>query len=220
MKRPCAVLFDLDGTLVDINPDKAELEQLRADLAKRVLNAGVGLRARDIFGMYQDALLSMGFDHPVSKQIRLVIDRYETRWAYDRSVPKATRLFGELRDSVQITGIVTSNGAACVRALFGSRKIKQEWFDFVVTRDESPLLKPSPAPLDRAFDLATQRVHDLLEVWFVGDSERDEQAADEFNRHAGIGLKFARIGPSAERSRATLSFVDLDKFIEEFLRQR
>jgi len=220
MKRPYAVLFDLDGTLVDINPDEAELEDLRADLEKYALNAGVVLRARDIFGMYQDVLLSVGFDHPVSKQMRQDIDRFEIRWAYDRCVPKTSRLLGELRDNVQITGIVTSNGAACVQALYHSRKIKKEWFDLAVTRDESPLLKPSSVPLERAFNLATECAHDLSEIWFVGDSNRDKQAVEEFNRRARPGVTFARIGPSTEESAAKQSFTDLDDFIKELLRKR
>lgn len=220
MTSPCAVLFDLDGTLVAINPAKAELEELRADVAKRALDAGVAVSGRDILGMYQDVLLSLGFNHAVSKQIRLDIDSYETRWAYHRTVPKTTRLLGELRHGVKIIGIVTSNGAACLRALFDTKKLKEEWFDFSVTRDDSPLIKPSSSPLERACDLAVERCRDLREVWFLADSDQDEQAAVEFNRRAPLRVTFARIDPSAEVSHPTPCFAGLDDFIEELLLKR
>jgi phosphoglycolate phosphatase-like HAD superfamily hydrolase len=223
MRRRCAILFDLDGTLVDINPDKEEVEQLRASLAKLALRAGLALSHRDIFGMYQDVLLSIGFDHKLSRKMRLELDKHETRWAYQRSVPKSTRLLGELRKNVQIIGIVTSNGTECVRALFGSKKIREEWFDFVVTRDDSMLLKPSAVPLKRAVETATERVHDLSEIWFVGDSEQDEKAANEFNRRVGLGLNFARLRSSeaseSKRVRVTPFYSNLDEFIEEFLKR-
>jgi phosphoglycolate phosphatase-like HAD superfamily hydrolase len=218
MSQRRAVLLDLDGTLIDLNPEPVELEQLRNEIFRLLSNAGVEVGEKGIFSMYQRIVTECGFYHPISKCVRNDLDTFEARWAHSRSIIKdGVQHISELRRRGYVLALVTSNGRACVRALFRGNKLRSGWFDFLVTRDDSPLLKPSPMPLDRACRLARERSPDLSRIWFVGDSKRDQQATEAFNCCSGSKLTFVRIGPPSQGASQTQSYASLDAFFRELL---
>jgi phosphoglycolate phosphatase-like HAD superfamily hydrolase len=213
-----AIFFDLDGTLIDVNPDPIELEQLREKISDHLSKSGVPVKIKSIFDMYQRALVEYGFDHPLSKRIRFDLDNYEARWARSLSVIKSgAQRLGEFCERGYMLAIVTNNGMAYLRELFDARKLRPEWFRFTVTRDDSSLLKPFPMPLQRACQLAHQQSPGLSKVWFVGDSEQDEQAAKAFNQTNESKLSFARIGTLSQKAETVYQFACLEDFFKQLL---
>jgi phosphoglycolate phosphatase-like HAD superfamily hydrolase len=215
VSQQVAVFFDLDGTLVDLNPEPAELEQLRGIVSNRALSAGVSVDDKSILKVYQRVVTERGFDHPVSKRMRLDLDAFETRWAQNRSAIKwGVHCLSNLCRKRYMAAIVTSNGLACLQALFHADKLKSEWFDFAVTRDNVPLLKPSRIPLEFAWHLAQQRSVDLSRGWLVGDSEHDQEATEAFNRYLGSKLTFVRVDGSLDWMSQSACYADLDGFLK------
>jgi phosphoglycolate phosphatase-like HAD superfamily hydrolase len=218
MSGQLAIFFDLDGTLVDLNPEGTELERLRKRVLELACSAGLLPETRSIFGIYQQVVREHGFNGVAAHWIRRELDAYETQWVQTRSVLKCDiRLLSELRRRGYRLAIVTNNGMACLRAVFGTKKLTAEWFEFVVTRDNSPLLKPSPMILDRACRMAQQRWLDLYKVWFVGDSETDRRTMDSFNRETGFDFTFAKIGPPLQEGDQSPFYLCLDDFLKEQL---
>jgi phosphoglycolate phosphatase-like HAD superfamily hydrolase len=218
MSRRLAVFFDLDGTLVDLNPERAELEQLREAVMQLASTAGVLPENRSILGTYQQVATERGFYHAAAYRIRRQIDAYEIKWARSRSMGKYNvQDFIALQHKGYTLAIVTNNGMACLQALYQMNKLRPEWFDFAVTRDDSPLLKPSPIPLERACHLARQRCPNLSKILFVGDSEHDQRAAEAVDRSTGFDLTFVKIGPSLQQRIQTASYTNLDDFLQDLL---
>lgn len=217
MSHRFVVFFDLDGTLIDLNPDFVNLEQLRETMIQLALDAGVSLDNKSIFNIYQRLVIQLGFDHPISKRMRLILDAYETIWARYRSVTKyGVQHLDKLREREYIIGIVTSNGTACLQTLFDANKLQPKWFDFTVTRDTCPLLKPSPMPIKYAYDLAKELSPCISKIWFVGDSKQDEQAIEAFNHDTGLKITFIKIGVLQEIGQVQ-SYSCLDDFFSKEL---
>jgi phosphoglycolate phosphatase-like HAD superfamily hydrolase len=221
MSHRLAVFFDLDGTLVDLNPATTELAQLRKAVLQLAATAGISPESPSILGTYQQVVRECGFHHAVAESIRLALDAYEARWAQTRSVVKYDiQDLQVLRQKDYVLAIVTSNGMACLQALFHTKKLRAEWFDFVVTRDDSPLLKPSPMPLERVWYLARQRFPSLSKIRFVGDSKHDRDAAEAFKRSTTFDFTFTQISPTLQSGEPMLSYPRLGDFLQELLTEQ
>lgn len=199
MNDRCAILFDLDGTLVDLNPDKSELELLRANILNHAKDLGITLRNTSIFDIYQSVLEQYGFQHPVAKEMRSDLDAFEIGCVRESAVLKCQKQnFEALHELSSGLGIVTSNGSACLQALFGKNGLEEKWFQITVTRDDCALLKPSASPLEQAIRLANGICPNLVEVWFVGDSPSDKQAVDNYNRSSVQTINFIKVASCYE----------------------
>ena len=171
-----AVLFDLDGTLIDSAPDLgAAVNKLRTDRGLPALPlsdyrpvAGAGAR-----GMLSVAF-GMGVDHPDFPAMREeFFDNYE-RCIHDR-----THVFdgvGLLVDRLQCRSMpwgVVTNKIQRFTSLVTSRMPLFASAAAVVSGDTTPYLKPHPQPLLEA----ASRLQLLpRQCVYVGDDERDIQA--------------------------------------------
>lgn len=177
-----AVLFDLDGTLVDSAPDLAgagnELRAARGldPLPYERFRPLVGTGAR---GMVHVAL-DIGPDHPEFISLR---DEFLAR--YEARMTRGTRLFAPvagLLDALEARrlpwGIVTNKArrftTPLVQALGLDRRAAT-----VVSGDTTPHSKPHPAPL---LEAARQLNLSPTACLYVGDDLRDVQAG----RSAGM----------------------------------
>ncbi|MEX8508418.1 MAG: phosphoglycolate phosphatase [Leptothrix ochracea] len=171
-----AVLFDLDGTLVDSAPDLAaaanhvralrDLPPLPTALYRPMTGAG----ARGLLGVAL-GLTMLDDDFETCKQ--QFLDTYE------RNLAQHTRLF-EGMDAVlrhlehhgQPWGIVTNKAERFVSPLLSTLDLHRR-ASVVICGDTTPRPKPAPDPLLEAARCLGLRPQDAL---YVGDDLRDIQA--------------------------------------------
>ncbi len=185
-----AVLFDLDGTLIDSAPDLgAAADRLRTDRGLQSLP----LQAyRPLAGTGARGMLSVAFgitpDHPDFSDLR---EEFFTN--YERCIHERTDVFAGVPELVATLtrqslkwGVVTNKMTRFTSliaqrvALFGSAGA-------IVSGDSTPYSKPHPAPLLAAADRLGL---DPCECIYVGDDERDIQAGHA----AGMGTVAAMYG--------------------------
>ena len=168
-----AVLFDLDGTLIDSAPDLgAAADQMRLDrgLASLPLDlyrpmAGAG--ARGMLGVAFD----VGVDDPAFNALR-----EEFFSNYERCLTRRTAAFdgvaeliAELGQRQLIWGVVTNKSSRFTEPLtramplFASARA-------IVSGDTTAHAKPHPEPL---FEAARRLGVDAAQCLYVGDDERD-----------------------------------------------
>lgn len=185
-----AVLFDLDGTLIDSAPDLgAAADQMRVarGLASLPLEnyrhmAGAGAR-----GMLSVAF-GMGTDHPDYAALR---DEFFGH--YEARMTQLTRPFDEvpdMLDSLQSAGlpwgVVTNKAQRFTLPLTAAMPLFEQ-ARAVVCGDTTPHPKPHPAPLLEAARRLGLAASDCI---YVGDDERDIVAG----RAAGMATVAARYG--------------------------
>lgn len=184
-----AVLFDLDGTLLDTAPDLVRvLNQVLVEQGREPLPYPTA-RAQVSHG--SSGLIRLGFPDlsgDALEQLRLrLLDLYSERLAV------GTQLFDGCRDVLDTLaargmgwGIVTNKPGYLTEPLLKQLGLLQE-AGSVVSGDTLPERKPHPAPLLLA---ATQMKLEPAHCLYVGDAERDVQAA----KAAGMPVLVARYG--------------------------
>ena len=175
-ERPQAVLFDLDGTLIDSAPDLAgaanDMREARglARLPLTHFRPMVGSGAR---GMLVRAL-GVG---PDDTQFIALRDEFLQR--YEARMTRETRVFADMQPVLDRLsahglpwGIVTNKAARFSQPLvqaLGLHNVSAT----LVCGDTTPHTKPHPAPLlEAARRMNLQPEH----CWYVGDDHRDVKA--------------------------------------------
>jgi phosphoglycolate phosphatase len=171
-----AVLFDLDGTLLDTAPDMAgalnalRQEQSLAPLPYESIRSAVSHGSARV--------VKAGFpDADPESQLRLQQRFLEI---YSGALSRETRLFpgmdavlNELTDRRIKSGIVTNKPAWLTDPLLADLGLRAR-FACVVSGDTVAERKPHPLPLLHAALLAEASPAECI---YVGDAERDVQAA-------------------------------------------
>ncbi|EWH03114.1 HAD-IA family hydrolase [Halomonas sp. BC04] len=175
MQLPDALLFDLDGTLVDTAPDLARATNaLRAHHGLDPLPYPV-IRAQVSNGGSALVMLALGLEkthhgHEEAREFLLA--------AYGQTVAEESRVFPPL-DRLLVSwesmrrpwGIVTNKPRAYAAPLIDALGLMP---GALLCADDLPVKKPFPEPLwaaAQALDVAPER------CWYIGDHLRDMQAA-------------------------------------------
>lgn len=170
-----AVLFDLDGTLVDTAPDMVgTLHALQDDraagridyaLARSHVSNGAGGLIRLAFG-------DLAEDDQVVLQ-QDFLDRYAERVCQESRVfPGLDALLDSFDSRGLPWGVVTNKPAALTDALLDSLDLTRR-MGCTISGDTLPQRKPHPAPML----LASRELGvDASEVVYVGDAARDIEA--------------------------------------------
>ena len=184
-----AVLFDLDGTLLDTAPDLVgALNRVRVEQGREPLPYA---EARTQVSHGSSGLIRLGFPDLTGdplEQLRLrLLD------VYSAHLSAGTRLFEgcgqvlqHLAERRMAWGIVTNKPGFLTTPLLAALGLDRA-AGCVVSGDTLPQRKPHPAPLLLA---ATQLSLPPEHCLYVGDAERDVQAA----RAAGMPVLVARYG--------------------------
>ncbi len=193
--RHRAVLFDLEGTLVDFQWD---LERAEADLRRAVTALGIPpdrVAAQNYAGIRQRALEAAGsgaLRQRIEAALRPIYDRYdldaEQRWSLR---PGARDTLAGLSRAGCRLALVTNIGRAGTDRVLGRLGLDQH-LAAVVTRDDAPHLKPAGHGLEMALDRLGCPADEAL---MVGDSLADLGAA----RAAGVPVAVVSGGESVLR---------------------
>jgi phosphoglycolate phosphatase len=191
LKNPAlrAVLFDLDGTLLDTAPDLIRvLNQVRVEQGREPLPWEL---ARTQVSHGSSGLIRLGFPDLAGQQLETL--RLRLLELYAAQLAVGTQLFDgcqavleQLAARQMPWGIVTNKPGFLTTPLLRALHL-DHLAACVVSGDTLPERKPHPAPLlHAAAQLSLPPAHCL----YVGDAERDVQAA----RAAGMPVLVARYG--------------------------
>lgn len=170
-----AVLFDLDGTLVDTAPDMvAVLNDLQQAHDRPPVPYDVG---RQHVSNGALGLLGIGFpdlSHEFGSTLHLeYLDRYARRICESSCVfPGLHDLLDELDDAHRLWGVVTNKPAHLTDSLLEGLSLAAR-SACTVSGDTLAARKPDPAPLLYACDLADLEPQTTI---YVGDASRDIEA--------------------------------------------
>jgi phosphoglycolate phosphatase len=184
-----AVLFDLDGTLLDTAPDLVHaLNEVRREQRLDPLPFDV---ARTQVSHGSSGLIRLGFPQLSGQPLETL--RLRLLEIYSAHLAHGTQLFEGCQQVLDVLaarqmrwGIVTNKPAFLTIPLLATLKLDAE-ASCVVSGDTLPERKPHPAPLLHAAGLLHLAPQHCL---YVGDAERDVQSA----RAAGMPVLVARYG--------------------------
>ena len=188
-----AVLFDLDGTLVDTAPDMvAVLQELQAKRGAMPIPYDEGRRhvSNGAIGLLKAGFPDM--EHAFGSDLHLeYLERYEERVCNDSEVFAGLhKLLDELDAGRCPWGVVTNKPAHLTEPLLDALSLTAR-VACVVSGDTLPQRKPHPAPLLHACDLAGLEPAATI---YVGDAQRDIAAGQNAGM-ATIAVAYGYITP-------------------------
>jgi N-acetyl-D-muramate 6-phosphate phosphatase len=189
-----AVLFDLDGTLLDTASDMGAAinavltEQGMASLPHATLRPHVSHGANGLVRLAFGTLPKAQHDAMVARFLSFYTDRLAVETCLFEEM---SDLLDELETQGLKWGIVTNKPARLTDPLIETLGLARR-AGVVVSGDTLPERKPSPLPLLHAAERLQVSPSECI---YVGDAERDMQAANAAGMFA-VGARFGYIGPT------------------------
>jgi phosphoglycolate phosphatase len=185
-----AVLFDLDGTLIDSAPDlgaAAEKMRLERGMPPMGLNAYRAMAGAGARGLLEVAF-GMTPHHPHYEAHRLeFLSNYEkVMTVHTRAFAGVAEMLQSLSEQGLVWGIVTNKLERFALPLVAQMPVLAN-AKVVIGGDTTPHPKPHPAPV---LEAAKRLKLAYSACWYVGDDHRDIQAG----RAAGMKTVAARYG--------------------------
>ena len=194
-----AVIFDLDGTIVDFNIDfKAARAEVIYFLTKQGLSSSLFSVNESVFVMLKKAEKRMkekGREEQefvkLKENVISVVERYEAKAARETSlIPDILETFKTLREMKLKIAIFTANGEKSTNYVLRRFRLKQ-FFDAIITRESVSAVKPDPAHLEATLKVLKVRPEEAI---VVGDSVRDVECARQLKVLAvGVATGFSSI---------------------------
>lgn len=217
-----AVIFDLDGTLVDTLPDMLPalnealmqfgLVKVAVELMRAATNAGLS-------GMAAEALRLQAADAAfLPKLLACFESRYVSRLCFDsKPFPGASDLLVHLADIGVSCAVCTNKPEAMASRLLEALGLRHH-FVAVVGGDSTSKMKPSPVPLLRAVELAGAHAETSI---LIGDSEVDLACG----RQAGVPVLLMAHGYASDadlyhREMSLENFSLAANWLHSFVRRR
>jgi HAD superfamily hydrolase (TIGR01549 family) len=179
-----AIVFDLDGTIVDFNLD---YKSARADAIQFLSNEGFPQSLfsinESVFEMLKKVeiyLQNNRINHKdygkLRKDVLSIMEKYEMESArLTHPLPGILETLQALKKMKIKLGIFTVNGKKTAEKVLSTFKLKP-FFSAVVTRDSVPKVKPNPVHLETALKSLKAKPEETI---VVGDSVWDMTTARE-----------------------------------------
>jgi len=210
-KHPAAILFDLDGTLVDSLPDIAgalgtlfnemDREPLSSPEVKAMIGGGIP--------MLIERALTAGQIEVDGEQRGKLTQRFRDIYSarateLTRPFPGVVELLGQMKDAGTRLGVCTNKPEAVSRQILDELELSQ-FIGAVIGGDTLPTRKPDAAPVLAGLEiLGCSPARGLM----VGDSDADSGAA----RAAGVPVILVSFG----YTRTPVAEIDADAVIDTF----
>ena len=217
-----AVIFDLDGTLVEFNLD---YKSMQGEVREYLIDIGVPtsllssketifeiLKKAEIFLQNSQSSYSL---HKMRTEVLTIIDKYELEASRNTFLLPGVRetLRNLKRLNIKI-GLFTLSGDKSVNFLFKRFKL-ENFFSVIVPRNKVNYVKPNPEHLKTALKILNVTPEETI---VIGDGITDITAAKELNVKAiglttGISTKEQLIKHGANHIIASIT--ELVPFIEK-----
>lgn len=192
-----AVLFDLDGTLIDSAPDlgaaaeKMRLERGLSPLGLEAYRAMAGAGARGLL----EVAFGMTPHHPEYDTHRLeFLSNYEKAMTvHTRAFVGVAEMLQSLSEQGLVWGIVTNKLERFALPLVAQMPVLVD-AQVVIGGDTTPHPKPHPAPV---LEAAKRLNLDPCLCWYVGDDHRDIQAGQAAGMKT-VAARYGYLGKTAE----------------------
>ena len=191
-----AVVFDLDGTIVNFNLD---YKSARAEVIEFLNNHGfpqsIFSISESVFEMLKKAEIYMQNHHiskdysQLKKDVLAIMEKYEMQGAKTTQVlPGALEALQALKKMKIKLGLFTVNNKKSTEHVLSTLRLKP-YFQSVITRDSVPMVKPNPVHLETVLKSLKVKPEETI---VVGDSALDMKSAKELNVFAvGASTGFA-----------------------------
>lgn len=196
-----AVVFDLDGTIVDFNLD---YKSARAEVIQFLSNHGfpqsIFSLNESVFEMLKKLEIYIQNHHishknysNLKKDVLAILEKYEMQSARStRLVPGIFETLQALKKMKIKLGIFTINSNKSVAQILSTFMLKP-FFKAVITRESVPAVKPNAIHLETALKSLRTKPQETI---VVGDSVWDMKAANELNVYA-VGVSTGVGSPEA-----------------------
>ena len=217
-----AVIFDLDGTLVDFTLDyKALRAEVLQFLAKRGFPRSIFSMRESFFRTLEKAEIYMKNNcvkekdfQQIRKSVFSIANRYEMEAARETSlVPGVLETLKALRRKGLKMALFTANDEKPTDCVLRRFRLKP-FFDAVITRQSVKNIKPNPAHLEAVLKALKVKPEEAV---VVGDSVYDMKCAQGLGVTA-IGITSRTSSKELTRAGAThltSSFIELPNIIEQ-----
>lgn len=176
-----AVIFDLDGTIVDFKLDykasRAEIIQL---LREEGFPQSIFSVNDNLFEILNKAEIFLKNHHKEEEVEKLKESVFSVAEKYEMEAARATSLIPGIREALKALrkmklklALFTVNGKNSVNHILRTFNLKR-YFDAVVTRDDVLMVKPNPVHLKTALNTLKVRPKEAV---VVGDSAWDMKSA-------------------------------------------
>jgi len=214
-----AVVFDLDGTLIDSAPDiQAAANRLmdRHGFAPFTSAETRGFIGNGLPHFIACCLQARGHVPDDALQAQLLAEfmaEYETAVTLTEVYPGVPKALSRLALAGVLLGLCTNKPHRPARAVLRHLGLSDR-FPVIVGGDSLPVRKPDPAPLHAAIDAIGAR-----HVLYVGDSEIDAETAQRADVHFVLYTEGYRKTPANEipHARAFSDFADLPGIVTQLM---
>jgi N-acetyl-D-muramate 6-phosphate phosphatase len=189
LTRPKALLFDLDGTLLDTAPDLVgtllHLRRIRG-LPESDESTFRSFATRGALGLLEAGFAGNPDINPAELRDEFLAHYAANLWVRSRPFDGVEALLDVLADAGLAMAVVTNKVEALARPVLEQAGWQQR-FDCLVAGDSTPRSKPHPDPV---LEACRQLGIDPVETIFIGDDHRDVlagQAAGSATIVAGWG---------------------------------
>ncbi len=194
-----AVIFDLDGTIVDFNIDfKAARTEVIQLLTQQDLPGSLLSINQSVFAMLKKTEKHMkenGKEEQEFAKIRekviAILERYEAKAACETNlIPGTLETLKTLRKMKLKIALFTANGEKSTTHILGRFHLRQ-FFDAIITRESVSAVKPSPNHLENALKALKIKPKEAM---VIGDSVIDMECARQLEVPAvGVTTGFSSI---------------------------